>query len=137
MEDLKVREESLKDEMEMQIQIYCHFHRRPHHTLRQGFPTFLCSCTIVYIVKQKTCIPHRTFKLGNFYFKKYLNFSFYPELCLGIDPDKALPHFYILIWMRQDSNPQSLDREPSFPTTGPDCEPPGDFLRTRGWEPLI
>jgi hypothetical protein len=42
-----------------------------------------------------------------------------PELGAGIDPGMAVidDHFHLVLWMRQDQNPQSLDRESSSLTT--------------------
>jgi hypothetical protein len=46
-----------------------------------------------------------------------------PELGAGIDPSMSFSPFTSSIWIRQDSNPQPLDRESSLLTTRPDLRP--------------
>jgi hypothetical protein len=46
-----------------------------------------------------------------------------PELGAGIDPGMAFKPFPSSIWIRQDSNPQPLDRESSSLTTRQDLRP--------------
>ncbi len=46
-----------------------------------------------------------------------------PELGAGIDPGMAFNPFPSSIWIRRDSNPQSLDCESSSLTTRPDLRP--------------
>ncbi len=46
-----------------------------------------------------------------------------PELGAEIDPGMAFEPFPSSIWIRQDSNPQPLDRESSLLTTRPDFRP--------------
>jgi hypothetical protein len=48
-----------------------------------------------------------------------------PELGARINPGMAynINHFHQVIWIRQDSNPQPLDRESSSLTIRPDLRP--------------
>jgi hypothetical protein len=54
-----------------------------------------------------------------------------PELGAGIDPGMAFNPFPSSIWIRQDSNPQPLDRESSSLTTRPDLRPKKNIFRSR------
>jgi hypothetical protein len=47
-----------------------------------------------------------------------------PELGAGINPGMAFNPFPSSIWIRQDLNPQPLDRESNSLTTRPDLRPP-------------
>ncbi len=48
------------------------------------------------------------------------------ELGAGIDPGMALnvDHFHLVFWIRQDLNPQPLNRESGLLTTRLDLRPP-------------
>ncbi len=46
-----------------------------------------------------------------------------PELGAGINPSMAFNPFPSSIWIRRDSNPQTLDCESSLLTTRPDLRP--------------